>query len=140
MSLWPQGMHVCKKDWRQGPAFWKLWHSARPFPVTYPTWVDVCRRPSEVGALIPWNLASRILSGLPLADAHRAARVSWWRWRLNPIPFGLQTLYRNSILPRIKALHCPAAHACNSSPESHSSWAYGFHHTVSQILLLGSLH
>lgn len=81
VSLWPQGMHVRKEDWRQGPAFWKLRHSARPFPITYPTWVDVCRRPSEVGALIPWNLASWILSGLPLADAHRAARVSWWRWR-----------------------------------------------------------
>lgn len=45
-----QGMHVRREDWRQGPALWKLWLTARCFPIAEPTWVDVCGRSSEVGA------------------------------------------------------------------------------------------
>lgn len=75
VSVWPQGMHVLEEDWRHGPAFWKLQLGARSVPITYPTWVDVSRRLSEAG--YPWNLASQILSGLPLAGVHTAARQSW---------------------------------------------------------------
>lgn len=53
------GRHVGREDWRRGPAFRKLWPGACPFPIAYHTWVDVWRRPSEVGALVStWNLAS----------------------------------------------------------------------------------
>lgn len=104
------GTHVLWKDWRQGPAFWKLRLGAHCFPIAHPTGVGVCRRPSEVGAPVshlPGTRSLRFFTGW----CSSGSRSQPGREGVKPYRFLTQIpVERLRFTQSKRARHHPAAH------------------------------